>query len=82
MLCRKNNIISYQNKIGNYNFSHKVFYYSLIISYQNKIGNYNFHSTFISVFSIISYQNTIGNYNQQDLIQIENLNILYQRIIR
>ena len=34
-------IISYQNKIGNYNLIQMTGIDPVIISYQNKIGNYN-----------------------------------------
>ena len=37
-------IITYQEKLGNYNNIHYLIYMNYIITYQEKLGNYNYKS--------------------------------------
>ena len=55
-------IITYQEKLGNYNWICSVWQYKTIITYQEKLGNYN--TRFISAVSnlIITYQEKLVNH--------------------
>ena len=56
-------IITYQEKLGNYN--ELTFYKEKyeIITYQEKLGNYNADTISMLIKCIITYQEKLGNYN-------------------
>ena len=56
-------IITYQEKLGNYNEKRIYFYRTSIITYQEKLGNYNSVGFLIITYLIITYQEKLGNYN-------------------
>ena len=77
-LIGEHNIITYQEKPGNYNISGIGSTILLIITYQEKSGNYN--SEFIITLDppIITYQEKSGNYNAILVALFGNLIITYQ----
>ena len=56
-------IITYQEKLGNYNNPSDYNGVTLIITYQEKLGNYNPHFQVKEFACIITYQEKLGNYN-------------------
>ncbi len=63
-------IITYQEKLGNYNACCAVPVVQLIITYQEKLGNYNREVLDRSAAEIITYQEKLGNYNFFRLVYI------------
>ena len=61
--CNSFCIITYQEKLGNYNKAHHSSELFDIITYQEKLGNYNRKYRILAVFIIITYQEKLGNYN-------------------
>ena len=59
-------IITYQEKLGNYNGFSDFGNFWNIITYQEKLGNYNRSATFSAWRIIITYQEKLGNYNRMD----------------
>ena len=57
-------IITYQEKSGNYNLNSTHAPMRIIITYQEKSGNYNMESIQNAYQGIITYQEKSGNYNQ------------------
>ena len=53
---RTEHIITYQEKLGNYNLLSASEYSELIITYQEKLGNYNSKCNNAQQFQIITYQ--------------------------
>ena len=56
-------IITYQEKLGNYNNCFDLTSFDLIITYQEKLGNYNNIVVQTCYGTIITYQEKLGNYN-------------------
>ena len=56
-------IITYQEKLGNYNSANSLFAARTIITYQEKLGNYNELMALNLWQPIITYQEKLGNYN-------------------
>ena len=56
-------IITYQEKLGNYNAAECLMVTTTIITYQEKLGNYNTYNQDIFYKPIITYQEKLGNYN-------------------
>ena len=56
-------IITYQEKLGNYNGGSTGLFGVQIITYQEKLGNYNMFGVIASARLIITYQEKLGNYN-------------------
>ena len=56
-------IITYQEKLGNYNNDSDLWLLALIITYQEKLGNYNSNVGMKEMYPIITYQEKLGNYN-------------------
>ena len=56
-------IITYQEKLGNYNGPGSGKTTGYIITYQEKLGNYNDFTFRTLKGSIITYQEKLGNYN-------------------
>ena len=56
-------IITYQEKLGNYNVLEAIHSACNIITYQEKLGNYNQKVCDIITDVIITYQEKLGNYN-------------------
>ena len=56
-------IITYQEKLGNYNSAQTLVMKFIIITYQEKLGNYNCPSEIFASDLIITYQEKLGNYN-------------------
>ncbi len=60
-------IITYQEKLGNYNLVTTIASNPLIITYQEKLGNYNSNIGKPYIGKIITYQEKLGNYNDDGL---------------
>ena len=56
-------IITYQEKLGNYNAKTTKTTKAKIITYQEKLGNYNGYACGSASRIIITYQEKLGNYN-------------------
>ena len=74
----RSHIITYQEKLGNYNFVHVNKADNFIITYQEKLGNYNLVTTIASNPLIITYQEKLGNYNVWNSIKDTAAIITYQ----
>ena len=59
----RSHIITYQEKLGNYNVVLLIYGFIHIITYQEKLGNYNLSRYFVTIRFIITYQEKLGNYN-------------------
>ena len=59
----RSHIITYQEKLGNYNDHANKVTNPLIITYQEKLGNYNQIAASAQATAIITYQEKLGNYN-------------------
>ena len=59
----RSHIITYQEKLGNYNCQTIIKICSEIITYQEKLGNYNQRVWAKQGHKIITYQEKLGNYN-------------------
>ena len=75
-------IISYQEKLGNYDISVHLTLIKVIISYQEKLGNYDRQSRTEPDRLIISYQEKLGNYDSTRPIWIKWLYYIIPRKIR
>ena len=60
-------IITYQEKLGNYNYITVRLYDKIIITYQEKLGNYNNSVVTWVSNMIITYQEKLGNYNVKNI---------------
>ena len=58
-------IITYQEKLGNYNKTPTNLARHIIITYQEKLGNYNVRNAAMNACQIITYQEKLGNYNKR-----------------
>ena len=59
----RSHIITYQEKLGNYNPLCDPDVVITIITYQEKLGNYNSTNCHSLSLTIITYQEKLGNYN-------------------
>ena len=65
-------IITYQEKLGNYNPAISVQPSGKIITYQEKLGNYNHIMIQFQNARIITYQEKLGNYNSKRFVMFSS----------
>ena len=75
---KKSFIITYQEKLGNYNLLFLFVCQLLIITYQEKLGNYNYNIVKLKQNVIITYQEKLGNYNKFKIVLLLLFIITYQ----
>ena len=56
-------VLPYQELLGNYNNSMKVFTGFFVLPYQELLGNYNISEVTIDGLYVLPYQELLGNYN-------------------